>query len=83
MAKKLTAKDKIDILKIYLPMLKDKVKQIDEMLTQAQEDWVNSYSVEGDKTKVRRNPIFSVVEGQVKVEFLRNLIVEVERILKE
>lgn len=83
MGKKLTAKDKIGVIEVFLPLIKNKIAEATERLQQAQEDWLNLYGVDGDKSKVTKNPIFSVVEGQVSVEILGKLITDVERVLGE
>ena len=83
MAKKLTAKDKVEILKtVFLPLIIEKIKDANKSLQQAQDDWINLYG-DGDRTKVTRNPIFSVVDGQVQVELLDKLIADVGRMLME
>ena len=84
MAKKLTAKDKVDILKItVLPLMKERLSDACAELEQAKEDWLNLNSIDGDKSKVKKNPILSVLDGQVSVELLGKLMADVERMLNE
>ena len=83
MAKNITAQGKIDILKtVFLPLIKEKITNADRNLQQAQDDYINLYG-DGDISKVTRNPIISVVDGQVQVEILDKLIADVERVLIE
>ena len=83
MAKKITAQGKIDIIKtVFLPLIKEKIADADRNLQQAQDDYINLYG-DGDRSKVTRNPIISVVDGQVQVEILDKLIKDVERVLIE
>lgn len=84
MAKKISANTKIDMLKgLFLPLLKEKIIRADKALEQAKDDYLNLYSDDEDKSKVTRNPIFSVVDGQVIVESIGELIASVERMVNE
>ena len=83
MAKKINAQNKVDIFKtVFLPLIRTKIKEANQDLQQAQDDWINLYG-DGDRSKVKKNPIFSVVDGQVSVQFLDRLIADVERMLME
>ena len=76
------SKEKIDIIEVvFLPVLSDKIREAKELLAQAQEDWVNLYG-DCDKEKVTKNPIFSVVEANVKVDIIDGLIADIDRMLK-
>lgn len=84
MSKKLTKQDKLDILSlVLLPQLESALKGAAVELEQAKEDWVSLYAVDGDKEKVKKAPILSVVEGQVSVESARNCLREIKRLLSE
>ena len=81
---KLKAQDKVDILKItFLPLMKERISDAYVELEQAKKDWLNLYSADGDKSKVKKNPILSVIDGQVSVEMIGKLMADVERMLNE
>ena len=83
MAKKLSAKDKVEIIKtLSMPLIREKIIEGNKHLQQAQDDFINLYG-DGDRNKVIRNPIFSVVDAQVQVEMLGELMADVERMLNE
>ena len=84
MARKLSATDKVEILKItHLPLIKERISDADAELKQAKKDWLNLYCIDGDKSKVKKNPILSVIDGEVSVELIGKLIADVERVLNE
>lgn len=83
MTKKLKPQDKIDILKtVFLPLIIEKIRDANKSLQQAQDDYINMYG-DGDRSKVTKNPIFSVVDGQVQVRLLDGLIADVGRMLMD
>ena len=83
MAKKIKSQDKIEIIKtLFMPLIREKIIEGNKHLQQAQDDFINLYG-DGDRNKVIRNPIFSVVDAQVQVEILDKLIADVERMLNE
>lgn len=84
MAKKITAKDKIFILEHYfLPTIKGKMAEAIKALVQAQEDWLILNSSDGDKSKVVKKPILSVIDGEVCAKTVDKLIADMERMLME
>ena len=62
--------------------IKEKTTKANALLQAAQDDFINLYG-DGDRSKVTKNPVFSVVDAQVQVEILDKLIKDVERVLSD
>lgn len=74
--------EKVDIIEFQLPMLKEQLQKAIDSLKQAQEDWCILNSCDGDRSLVKKNPIFSAVEAQVECEIAIGFLSDIERVLK-
>lgn len=74
--------EKIEIAKFQVKSLKEQLQSAIISLQQAEEDWCNLNSCDGDKQSVKKTPILSSCEGRVSCELAMELLSDMERMLK-
>lgn len=74
--------EKIEIAKFQVDAIKKQLQDSINSLKQAEEDWCNLNSCDGDKQSVKKHPILSSCEGRVSCELAMELLSDMERMLK-
>lgn len=75
--------EKLEILQFQLDMLKEQMELAVNSLKQAQEDMCILNSCDGDKSLVKKQPIFSVCDAQVECEMAIGFLGDMERVIKQ
>lgn len=78
----LTKADKIDIAKFQVKSLKEQLQSAIISLQQAEEDWLNLNSCDGDRQSVKKPPILSCCDARVSCEMAMEFLGNMERMLK-
>lgn len=78
----LTKADKIDIAKFQVRSLKEQLQSAIISLQQAEEDWLNLNSCDGDRQSVKKPPILSCCDARVSCEMAMEFLGNMERMLK-
>lgn len=74
--------DKVEIAKFQVDFIKTQLDNALNSLNQAQEDWIQLNSCDGDKESVKKHPILSSTDALVSCEMALNLLNDMERMLK-
>lgn len=74
--------DKVEIAKFQVDFIKTQLNNALNSLNQAQEDWIQLNSCDGDKESVKKHPILSSTDALVSCEMALNLLNDMERMLK-
>ena len=75
--------DKIQIAKFQVEFMRTQLNNAICSLKQAEKDWIQLNSSDGDKESIKKHPIFSNCEGLVSCEMALDLLDDMERMLKE
>lgn len=70
------------IVKFQLDFIKEELNNAVSSLKQAQEDWIQLNSCDGDRQSVKKPPILSCCEATVSCEMALELLYDMERMLK-
>lgn len=74
--------EKIEIAKFQLDFIKEQLNNALSSLNQAQEDWIQLNSCDGNKESVKKHPILSSTDALVSCEMALKLLDDMERMLK-
>lgn len=75
--------EKLTILQFQLDMLKEQMETAVNSLKQAQEDWCILNPCDGDRSLVKKAPILSVCDAQVKCKMAIGFLSDMERVIKQ
>ena len=84
MAQKLTKADKLNILeKVLIPSLSKSVEEAHACLSQAREDYIKLHNIDYDPQSVKKDPIYSVIDGMVRIEMAQTELNHIKKMLGE
>ena len=84
MAQKMTMRDKLAILERGLiPSLSKSVDEALACLTQAREDYIKLHNIDYDPQSIKKDPIYSVIDGVVRIEMAQTELNHIKKLLGE
>lgn len=78
----LKKKDRLKVTLFGIKAVSKKLQEALDVLKQAENDYIQLHSFDGDKASVKKDPILSTIEGKVKVERALDHIQTIERIME-
>jgi predicted nucleic acid-binding Zn ribbon protein len=78
----LKKKDRLKVTLFGIKAVSKKLQEALDVLKQAENDYIQLHSFNGDKASVKQDPILSIMEGKVKVETALEHLQTIEKIME-